>query len=232
MKREKEDGTMAHSDELIKSTLVDQLYLDIRVDASQVKVEVKDGIATLRGEVPTYHAYRSAYRDALQVGGVKSVINQLVVRYPAGAVLPTDAGLLSSVKEVLARNPDIAIEAMDIEVDGGQIILRGSVDAYWKKLYAEELVSSEPGVVGITNHLTVVPGSDVVDRDIAAAIVRSLEGRAAVSADDVEVQVEGGRVVLEGAVSGWAAVQAAQEAAEYKEGVIDIVNKLTVAKRQ
>jgi len=223
---------MAHSDELIKSTIVDQLYLDIRVDASQISVAVEDGVATLRGEVPTYHSSRSAYRDALQVGGVKSVMNQLVVRYPAGAVLPTDAALLSAVKETLARNPDISIEDMDIEVDGGRIILRGSVDAYWKKPYAEELISGEPGVLGITNHLTVVPGSDVVDRDIAAAIVRSLEGRAAVSADDVEVRVEGGRVVLEGAVFGWAAVQAAQEAAEYTEGVIDIANKLTVAKRE
>ncbi len=223
---------MASQDELIKSTIVDQLYLDTRVDASRVNVDVEDGIATLHGEVPTYHSSRCAYRDALQVGGVRGVINKITVRYPAGAVLPTDAALLSATAEKLGRNPDIEIDNMDIEVDAGRITLRGSVDSYWKKRYAEELVSSEPGVLGINNNLTVVPGRDVVDLDIAAAIVRSLEGRAAVSADDVEVRVEGGRVELEGAVSGWDAVQTAQEVAEYTEGVIDIVNKLTVAKRE
>ncbi|MFO7970884.1 MAG: BON domain-containing protein, partial [Desulfobacterales bacterium] len=55
----------------------------------------------------------------------------------------------------LAANPDINLLDMDIEVNAGRVVLRGTVEAYWKKLYAENLIEAEPGVVFIENQVHV-----------------------------------------------------------------------------
>ncbi|MFO7728099.1 MAG: BON domain-containing protein [Desulfonatronovibrio sp.] len=217
---------MALMDEQIKKNVVDELYWDNRVDASKVTVEVNNGRVTLQGEVPTYLASTAAYDDALRILGVIGVDNMLVVRYPVGVTTPTDVEILSEIEKKLARNPDIDILDMDITVDSGEVTLRGTVDAYWKKLHAEDLVASEPGVLIINNHLAIVPAKDVIDQDIAGDIVRSIEARAAVSADDVNVEVLNGHVILTGTVPTWAAREAAYEAAIFTAGVIDVENRI------
>jgi hyperosmotically inducible protein len=55
---------MARTEEQIKRDVVDQLYWDNRVDASDVTVEVSNGTVTLRGTVPTYFASTAALNDA------------------------------------------------------------------------------------------------------------------------------------------------------------------------
>ncbi|MFO7783893.1 MAG: BON domain-containing protein [Thermodesulfobacteriota bacterium] len=67
---------MARTDERIKKDVVDELYWDDRVNASEVYVEVSNGTVTLRGEVPTYFSKTAAHDDALEILGVVSVRNQ------------------------------------------------------------------------------------------------------------------------------------------------------------
>lgn len=60
---------MARTEEQIKRDVVDQLFWDIRVDASDVTVEVSNGTVTLRGTVPTYLAAKAAIDDSWCVLG-------------------------------------------------------------------------------------------------------------------------------------------------------------------
>lgn len=220
---------MARMDEQIKKDVVDELYWDDRVDASKVSVEVSNGTVTLNGEVPTYLARSSAHDDASEILGVVGVRNQLAIRYPAGVALPEDADLENEIRRKLSRNPDIDVLDLDLNVSAGVVTLRGTVDAYWKKLYAEDLVASEAGVIFINNYLAITPEKDIIDQDIANDIVRSLEARSAVYADDVNVRVREGRVTLSGTVPSWAARRAAYDAAAYTAGVIDVENRLMVS---
>lgn len=50
-------------DEKIKKNVTDQLYWDHRVDASDVQIEVDEGVVTLSGNVPSFTAKDAAYDD-------------------------------------------------------------------------------------------------------------------------------------------------------------------------
>jgi osmotically-inducible protein OsmY len=166
---------MARTDELIKKDIIDQLVRDNRVDASKITIEVNKGDVTLSGEVPTYFARSAAYEDVRNLMGVMDVKNELKVSYPSAISMPPDIEIRTSIGNRLSANPDIDLRDMEVVVDAGHVTLKGTVDAYWKKIHAEELVAAEPGVVLIENLLAVVPTGDFLDRAIADDIVDSLE---------------------------------------------------------
>jgi len=65
--------------------------------------------------------------------------------------------------------------------------------------------------------------------EIANDIVRSLEARAAVSADDVNVRVRNGHVMLTGNVTSHAERRSANDAAAFTAGVVDVENRILVS---
>lgn len=220
---------MAFMDEEVKRNITDELYRDPRVDASEVSVKVDNGRVVLTGQVPTYFSSTAAYSVALQTPGVISVDNRLIVSYPPGVTTPSDSQLLTIVEEKLARNPDIEIQDKEIDVTGGNVTLRGTVDAYWKKDYAETLVASEPGVLTITNNLAIVPDKDYLDQDVANGVSLSLESNPLVSVEDIDVRVENGKVTLTGTVPSWPVWEAAHSAAVLTPGVREVENLIVVS---
>ena len=216
------------TDELIKQDIVYELTRDTRVDASTVEVTVDNGRATLTGEAPTLLAKSAATDDALAILGVIEVDNLMTVKYPAAVRVPTDAEIKENVLTKLAANPDIDVLDLDVLVDAGVVTLKGTVDAYWKRTFLEDLVAPEAGVIFIENHVAVTPTDDVLDKVIAEDIVTSLEARSIVDADDIEVSVSNGVVELTGSVPSWAARQAAANAALHPAGVKMLQNNLVV----
>jgi len=65
------------SDEKIRENVCEVLARDSRVDATEVEVEVKDGLVFLRGSVDTRRNKRLAEMMIEDLHGVKDVINQL-----------------------------------------------------------------------------------------------------------------------------------------------------------
>ncbi|MDP9348850.1 MAG: BON domain-containing protein, partial [Gemmatimonadota bacterium] len=64
----------------LREEVEEALFFDTWVDADAVTVEVKDGIVTLRGELPDYDEIRYATDDAWDVDGVRGVHSELTVR--------------------------------------------------------------------------------------------------------------------------------------------------------
>lgn len=219
---------MPRTDELIKQDVVDQLVRDPRLDASHITVDVTDGIVYLSGDAPSLLGKQVATEDALSLFGVVDAVNNIEVRYPSTVSLPADSEIAASLRVRLAANPDVDITDLDITVAGGVVTLRGTVDTFWKKSYVASLVVGEPGVTYVVNELAVVPTGDFIDEDIARDVVASLEARALVNADNVEVRVSDGKVYLTGTVSGRAARSAAVDAALYTAGVVEVVDNLKV----
>jgi alpha-amylase/alpha-mannosidase (GH57 family) len=108
------------------------------------------------------------------------------------------------------------------------VALRGSVNAYWKKLRAEEVTATLAGVRGVTNELSVVPTNAYEDRLIADSIVAALDRNVYVDVESVDVRVNGGVVTLSGSVSSLPAFRAAQETCERTVGVIAVNNELVI----
>ena len=219
---------MARLDENIKADLVDELYWDDKVDASDVKVEVSDGKVILSGTVPNYSARTAALNDAWMIDGVIEVHNFLIVQLPSTFTIPSDAEIESGADLTLDWNPVIDTDDIDVSVADGVVRLDGSVDAYWKRWKAEDLVSDLKGVIDVENHLTVVPEGDFLARDIASDIESALERNLYVDAEKVTVKVEDGKATLTGTVPSYYARGRAYSAAAYTPGVVEVDNNILV----
>lgn len=216
------------TNEEIKKDVVDQLYWDGRIDASNVKVEVSEGEVVLTGSVPNYTAYQAAHDDAWAMSGVRNVRNDLTIKYPPGVKVPADAEILSNIENLLLWQPNIDSTDMDVIVENGWVTLRGSVDAFWKKIRAEELAMDLAGVLGITNELAVVPTEKFEDKTIAQDIEAAMERNANINTDLIDVEVENGKVTLTGSVPSLKALRSAQRIAEHTPGVLMVDNEIAI----
>ncbi|HEU0291183.1 MAG TPA: BON domain-containing protein [Anaerolineales bacterium] len=204
------------TDENIAKDVVDSLYWDSRVDASKVSVTVDDGIVTLSGTVPSYAEKVASSEDARLITGVRDIDNQLKVDYRAK--VPTDSEVKSNISHALTWDYFLGPHNIDVSVDAGWVTLEGTVDAFWKKVRAEDLTFGR-GVVGVTNKIAVVPTQTIVDEKLAENIVNALDRNISVDVDDINVTVDKGTVTLTGSVPTWSSKQAAYNAARYAHGV-------------
>jgi len=216
------------TNEDVKKDVVDQLYWDTAVDASDVKVEVSEGEVTLSGTVPSYGAYWSAEEDAWGIAGVWVVHNNLTIKYPPGAAAPTDAEIRENIEKVLLWHPDMDSKDIDAAVDRGWVTLRGTVDTYWRKIRAEQLITGLNGVLGITNELAVVPTRDVADKVIAEDIQAAVERQSNIAPDLIDITVSGGKVTITGSVPSLPAYRAIQRIAENTFGVVTVDNQVVI----
>ncbi|MHC5544392.1 BON domain-containing protein, partial [Singulisphaera rosea] len=67
-------------DKTLQSDVLDELQWEPSVDAAEIGVTAREGVATLTGFVLTYNEKVTAERVAKRVHGVKAVANDLEVR--------------------------------------------------------------------------------------------------------------------------------------------------------
>jgi hypothetical protein len=72
-------GRRLNDDEL-RSLVRRRLFEDTSLPADRIRVEVRDGIVTLSGEVDDYLEARYAWDDAWETEGVEGVVSRLTVR--------------------------------------------------------------------------------------------------------------------------------------------------------
>jgi osmotically-inducible protein OsmY len=216
------------TDEEIRTMVVNELYWDDRVDPTNIQVEVHDGQVVLKGTAPTYAVLGAAEEDARAIAGVQNVDNQLVVQQPAHELVPTDQEIESNIVSTLHWHSQIDASDISATAEDGWVVLKGTVPAYWQKIKAQEVAAALACVKGVANELAVVPLKRYEDRRIAEEIVGALERSPYVDAEIVDVKVYNGVVTLAGTVPDQRAYNAAQRAAKYTQGVIDVINELFV----
>lgn len=74
--------TIERTDEDIKKEVVDHLYWNNEVDASDIEVRVDDGEVTLTGSVPSVNNSIAAENAAFDIEGVVVVNDELDVEIP------------------------------------------------------------------------------------------------------------------------------------------------------
>jgi osmotically-inducible protein OsmY len=219
-------------DEEIKRKIIDQLYCDNRIDSSKISVLVQDGRVTLGGKTQTILARQAASNASWSVHGVVSVTNRIEVQRDPGVAPVREKDVRSMLEMVLAWSPDLDGNDFHVSLKDGVATLEGEVDAYWKKVHAEELASHVKGVVKVENKVNVVPTRSFQDTSIAAEIREALERNTAIEPDTVGVKVENGVVTLSGIVANSAARYAAYVTAVHTEGVVYVDNRIGVENRR
>jgi len=82
---------MVPDDSEVQRRVWHSLHQDGFVDAEAIRVEVKDQVVTLRGEVRDYMEARYAWDDAWDVAGVRGVISKLTIYAEDRQEAPSDA---------------------------------------------------------------------------------------------------------------------------------------------
>jgi osmotically-inducible protein OsmY len=222
--------TNMKTDEGIAKDVVDSLYWDSRVDASKVAVIVEDGIVTLSGTVSSFSERAAVLEDAWVITGVQDVKNKLQVDFRTE--VPSDREIKSNIERAITWDNDLYPFDIQLSVETGWVTLEGTVDAFWKKVRAEDLAFSMRGMVGVTNKIAVVPTQTIADENIAESIVNALDRNVNVNVDNINVYVENGIVSLNGTVPSWSAKRAAYDTARYTSGVKEVNDQIKVRLRE
>ena len=214
------------SDEQIKKDIADHLYWDQSVASSDITVEVSEGHVRLKGTTPSCNARRAANTDAVKIPGVISVKNDLLVKAPPEVSIPTDKEIKRRIHNVILYNAVVDPSMIKISVHKGQVTLEGVVDAYFKKVRIEEVVSMIEGVFCIENAITVVPTEKHTDEVIARDIESALKRRSDIDVNKLNVCVENGAVTLSGMVPNRATRDEVESIARHTAGVVNVIDKL------
>lgn len=213
------------TDEQIKKRVSDELFWDSRIDDSKINVDVQNGVAILKGEVPSCSQMFDAENDAWNIPGVIGVNNELMVVL---SETPIDDEILNTIENILAWIPYIDSSKINVSVDGGLVTLEGSVDTYWKKIRIEDIIFDIKGVNQISNKLSIVPTKDFIDEQIANNIISAMDRNLNVDVELIDIKVENGIATISGNVPTFTSYRAAYNAAAYTSGVIDIIDNLTI----
>lgn len=218
---------MARLQRDIKTDVKSEIFWDLSVPADDIKIEMSDqDTIVLNGSVPTFSARKKAELDALSVWGVKEVDNRLVVKYPAQ--VPADNAIKDNIVSLLDISANYDIEDIQVSVTGGKATIEGKVDAYWQRVHAENLISDVIGVTDVNNLLVVVPKDSIVDEVIAKEVMDAMKRKQVLEAEDINVVVKDGDVILSGEVNSYTAWSEAYDSAVYTAGVKSIDDNIEI----
>lgn len=217
-------ATMIRSDNDIQSDVIDEYVWDPEVEASDIGVEVDQGVVTLTGTVDRYSIKLAAEKAAQRVDSVRAVANDIAVRTP---LTHNDTDIAKAAARAIESRLSIPPDAVDITVQNGAVTLRGTVDWAYQRRAAEAAVEYLRGVRHVSNQITVKQPK-VSDSEVRAGIERALVRAAELDADRIRVRSENGHMTLSGAVRSFAEKEEAALAAWRAKGVTHVTNNIEV----
>ncbi|WP_460687493.1 BON domain-containing protein [Niabella aquatica] len=109
-------------------------------DLSGATVEVKDGVATISGEVKDPAAQAAAETAVKEVKGIKSVMNQTTVApLPPPVAITPDDSLTTAVKDAVKDHPTVSATVTD-----GVVTLTGEIAKSDLKTLMQKVQATKP----------------------------------------------------------------------------------------
>lgn len=213
------------TDTQLQQDVMAELKWEPAVHATQIGVEVKNGIVTLAGEVGTYTEKWKAEQAAQKVNGVKALAVEIKVKLSEFGKR-SDADIAESASNILGWTSSLPANAIKVLVEGGWLTLTGDVEWQYQRQDAADSVRYLAGVTGVSNQIAIKPAlsATVIKSDIEAALKR----RADADAKAILVEVKGSDVTLTGTVHSWAERDLATRSAWGSAGVRNVLDKMNL----
>jgi osmotically-inducible protein OsmY len=209
----------------------DQLEWDDRIDNSNIELKLDGDKLVLSGSVQSYREKNIAESTVLEIREISSVENNLEVDYPVDTTIPQDSELKSNIENILFWNRSIDSSKIIVKVEVGEVILVGSIPAFWQKRLVEDVISDIPGVVSFEDKLTIVPTESVEDRAISEKIMDAIDRHHKINPNEIDVRVERGKVTLSGRLNDRDSYNTIRNIAEFTKGVIDVKDNIVIEAR-
>lgn len=154
-----------------------------------------------------------------------------------------DSVIASRLWAKYAASASINPISMDVEVNDGDVILRGTLDNRAEVVLAETLAKKTKGVKSVTNHLNVEDktkketpirdavnhaGEEITDAYLATAVKTKLLANKHVTGFTISVDADDQVVILTGTVNSDKAKKMSDSIAHSVSGVKSVENRLTV----
>jgi len=135
-----------------------------------------------------------------------------------------DLVLAELIRNALMIDAHVSSQPISVHVCDAIVILRGTVQSFARKKFAEQIASGIDGVVGVVNELEVTSPGLVGDDTIAAGVRAALDAHPDITKETVTVQVKEGGVTLRGTVKSDWERSIAQDIAVSVSGVRSVRN--------
>ena len=208
----------------LKATIENHLDWDY---PRYIKITVQDpGVVTLKGTVSSYWDWRNVFAITSRIPGVQEIKNELIVEtetVPDNVIKDEILNYLGLVPALEDPN------RIELAVDNGLVILRGTVDSAREANIIEDVVSWHRGVKSVANEIRVLPPQEAGSDANLTSILRDLIARNfPFERNTVQVRVANGKAILTGTVKGlWASMQIEKEVQRI-QGIANVDNQLKV----
>ena len=216
----------AKSDRMIRDAVVAEFDWNSAIDASQLGVDVNDGVVTLVGTVPSIVQKLRAQAAAEAIDGVRDVLSRIDVKITA-RYQQSDRDIEHVVSQVLAWDALVPEQEVSVAANDGWVTLRGSVPTRAQAAEAERAVNHLAGIRGVTNEIGLSE-PDLAPDTVRSALESALERRAAHRARKIDVIVDGHLVVLRGTVESIGQRRAIYNAVSHAPGVDTVCDELRI----
>lgn len=190
------------SDQAIKQAVHNEITAYRDITAPDLEIKVNQGMVTLDGQVNNLLDKRKIENLALMIKGVKGVVNIIKVVPDIAAV--SDQALRKHILSALAQDPAVELKDMDLLLDNGEVILKGSVQSWQERKLAENIVAGIQGVSAIDNQVQFIQQKNRPDQEISQEIKRMFDYNVQIDNGLVDIKVDNGWVSLSGVVgSAW-----------------------------
>lgn len=239
------------SDARQESQISTTYTLNPYLHANDLKVSVKNGKATLSGQVEESVSKELAEEIAQGVDGITEVNNEIVVQpdyVPAKDTARSsfgetieDASITTAVKSKLLWSKHTDGMSTEVETKAGRVTLSGTAKSAADKDFAGRLARNTRGVSAVDNQLKVEAskpgvvaagkngvdqaGTEIADSWITTKVKSTLLYSSNVSGSDIKVSTEKGIVTLSGKVDDGAEQALAIELAQNVRGVKSVQAK-------
>lgn len=213
-------------DQHLQKSVLSELNWEPSVTAGHIGVTAEQGVVTLTGHVSSYVEKLAAEKAAGRVKGVKAVVENIGVRLPEHHVR-SDDDIASMAVAQLGQDVSVPTNSILVKVENGFVTLSGEVDWHFQRDSALEDIRRLPGVIGITNRVTIRPRVNAasLSDDITHALHRSWF----FDPQLVTVTAQGSTVTLAGTVHTPHDRQIAAATAWAASGVTDVHNNIAIA---
>ena len=214
------------TDEDLNFDIAAELLWDPAVNVSGLDVSVKDGIATVKGEVGSFAQSDAVASAAHRVSGLRGLVLRLEVKLPPDHKR-SDEELRAAALSALHWNSLVPDDKVRVEVEDGWVTLMGEVDFDYQRVSAEQCIRPMVGISALDNKITLKAHADA--GDIGLGISAALARHARREAGRIAVEVAGDVVTLRGKVGSLPEHEAAIGTARATKGVSHVVDQLLVS---
>lgn len=221
------EEVVVRSEPDLQDRIRSELEWDEQLDASDVDVDVTDGVVRLAGTVSSYAEKLMIQESVRWLDEVHDVVNDIVVR-PDQLLARDDRDLRAIVENVLVWDSLVPDQTITVAVEDGWVTLSGTASVRGQRDEAERAIRHLVGIRGITNEIDIseIP---LAPSDIRAVVADVLQRRARHSASRIDVTIDGHDVLLSGRVQSAMEKRALLGAVGHAPGVERVTDGLLIS---